>query len=265
MTKRDDQAAPPRNSATARRAVSFRFAPDRKAEVEAHLAPLDAGRRGRLIDVIEMRIGLSIDDLKRARDGDFDASNKLSRLSEVEKALKAFSRCLFRSSPDRASTFSRDLLEIVVLDVPEFASEQSEHFLRPENAAHLYALQSMLIDRRLGHLVRELWGLTSQHKAALREESAAFGSRRDMERRSISAIADCGCRAYRLAHGHCPTPRKKDGGPDGPFDRFMMAVMDPVVAELRKNRAGSSYTWPTLMKYAERAQKRQPSTPPQDN
>jgi hypothetical protein len=240
--------------------MSFRFAPDKWAEIDGYLAPLDAGRRKRLIEAIELRIGLSIDDLKCAGAGEFDACDKLKRLSEAEQALKDFSRILFRSSPDRASTFPRYLLEIVTLDLPELSSEQSEHFLRPENAAELQALQSMLIDRRLGYLVRKLWGLVSQHKADLREQ-AAFASRRDVERQSISAIADCGCHAYRLAHGRCPTPRKKNGSPDGPFDRFMMAILEPVAAELRKNR-GSSYSWPTLMKYAASARTRQSSTPP---
>jgi hypothetical protein len=237
--------------------MSFRFAPDRKAEIESYLAPLDAGRSGRLIEAIELQIGNSI---RSARDGDFDAPEKLKRLSEDEQALEVFSRCFFGSRPDRANAFSQRLRKLVELDVLELLLEPS--FQRPDNAAQLHVLQQSLLDRRLGHNVRELWQLMSQYKAVLCEQS----TRRDREHPSLSAMAECGCRVYRLAHGRCPTPRKRktDAGPDGPFDRFMMAIMDPVAAELRKS-SGISYNWPTLMKYAARAQKRQLSAPPQGN
>jgi hypothetical protein len=203
--------------------------------------------------------------LKSAREGEFDFSDKLKRLGDAEQAVKKFSRCLFGASPDRASSFRMELLGLVMLDVPKLPQEDSERLLRPTNAAHLRGLQSILIDRRLACLVRELWRLMSQHREAL-QTPAEWNQRDVVERRSMQAVANCGCRFYRRAHDHCPIPRKKDGKPDGPFDKFMMAVMNPVAAELRKrkkNGRAGSYNWPTLMKYADRARAAPQRPPPQ--
>jgi hypothetical protein len=41
--------------------MTFRFAPDKRAEIAGYLSPLNAGQRERSIDAIEQRIGLSID------------------------------------------------------------------------------------------------------------------------------------------------------------------------------------------------------------
>jgi hypothetical protein len=237
--------------------MSFRFAPEKRVVIERYLKPLDAGTRERSIHSIELRVGASIRDLERARDGDFNVSEKVKRLGDAEQALKDFSRRLFRTSPDRASNFPKELLELVARDVPPLLVEAAEYLMRSENEMQLRALQSRLIDRRLARLIRELWSLMSQYRADLAEQSAAEPSRRVVERQSILAVADCGCRFYRLAHGRCPSPRKKNGAPDGPFDKFMMTIMDPVAVELRKNEGrGNSYNWPTLMKYAAKARDR---------
>ena len=206
-----------------------------------------------------------------ARAGDFDFDARRERLLDAEKALKEFSRRFFGVAPAMASHFLEPLRQLVIADMPAPSDDDElqlqqlqQHLLGAGNKSALSVFQGGLIDGRLAVQVRRLAQLIESEKSELQHEAGIgfYAKARSAETGALQRAAGAGCRVYQLAHGLVPVPRKRGPLPDGPFDRFMMEVLAPVVEELRLNRPDKKYEWPSLIHYAKIARNKLPPQAP---
>jgi hypothetical protein len=233
---------------------------DRWNKIALYLRPMDDQKLERIRTALDLQLKFSLDILRWTRDGDFDYRNKLNRIAEAEKALKEFSRKLYATSPDRAAYFPESLALLVIADMPEIDDEDDlSPMLTNENARA--AFRKRLIDHQLALLLRKLSSLISHVKSELRQgaEGEVFGtSARMAERAALDRVIAAGCRIYRTRHSKIPAPRKKGSMPDGPFDKFMFAILEPL-AEMLK--AKGQYGWPTLLKRVDKVRAEMLTTP----
>ncbi len=223
---------------------------DRWNKIALYLRPMDDQKLERIRTVLDLQLKFSLDILRWTRDGDFDYRNKLNRIAEAEKALKEFSRKLYATSPDRAAYFPESLASLVIADMPEIGDEDD---LSPIIEGARAAFRNGLIDHQLALRLRKLSYLISLLKSGIQqdmERDVCGTSATVAERSAWERVIKTGCGVYRTRHGKIPAPRKKGTMPDGPFDKFMFAILEPL-AEMLKAK-GHRYGWPTLMKRVEK-------------
>jgi hypothetical protein len=217
------------------------------SKIALYLRPMDNRKLERIRTVLDVQLKFSLDILRWACNGDFDYRKKLNRIAEAEKALKRFSWELYRKNLDQADYFPETLASLVVADMPEIDDD-----LSPINQDVRAAFRNGLIDYQLALHLRKLsrliWLVSSEMQQDAERDVCGI-SRMVAERTAWERVIKTGCGIYRRRHGRIPAPRKKGTMPDGPFDKFMFAILEPLAESLK---AKGSYGWPTLIKRVEK-------------
>ncbi len=212
----------------------------------------NADLRLRTRDILEMQIRHGIEEINEISTGRVSAGEQLNKIEDAEKALREFCRCFFATKPESANGFPALLHRLVILDMDNF-EEFKKHALLPPSSEWARA-RTQLIDYRLAGDLRKLSVLIESAKCDLRDEKLGWnksGSGRAARLRVLDRLIERAAKSYLQVHGKIPRPRKNGVEPDGPFDRYMAAVLEPLTVAL-KNVGRARYSWPTIMKHIEK-------------
>lgn len=225
-----------------------------KAEIGRLLAgsaTIEQGRLGRMVEALDIQIEFSLSLLQWAKDGEFDFKHKTRQLDEAEKALRTFVDCFYDKGSARVECFKPEWTPLVMADMPDLSANELADLIG--DADRRATFRRARVDYQLALQLRRLAEIIAKLRGELSGDFGFQSSRNAAEAAALDRIIATACRYWLAVHEKLPLPRKTAGNePDGPFDRFMAAVLNPVAEALRQTKDEAKYGWPTLMKHVEK-------------